>query len=110
MKWSEFPPRIRALEPYAGLFSAFRLKAEGCDVLFGTYPTGTQIAAHNHPTDNWGVITKGEMAIVIDGVERRYRPGEWYHVPAGVAHSAYCHGDTEEVEFWFSVGEGGSAA
>jgi quercetin dioxygenase-like cupin family protein len=104
MKWTEFPPRIRALEPYAGLFEAFRLKAEGCEVLFGTYPAGTRIAPHDHPTDNWGVITKGEMAIVIEGVERRYAPGDWYHVPAGTTHSAYCNGDTEEVEFWFSVG------
>jgi quercetin dioxygenase-like cupin family protein len=104
MKWAEFPPRIRALEPYAGLFEAFRLKAEGCEVLFGTYPAGTRIAPHDHPTDNWGVITKGEMAIVIEGVERRYGPGDWYHVPAGTTHSAFCNGDTEEVEFWFSVG------
>jgi hypothetical protein len=50
------------------------------------------------------------MAIVIHVVDRRYRSVEWYHVPAGVAHSAHCHGDTEEIEFWFSVGEDGSAA
>lgn len=63
MKWSAFPPRIRALEPYGGRFDAFRLTAQGCDVLFGTYPGGTRIERHTHPTDNWGVITKGEMVI-----------------------------------------------
>lgn len=103
MKWNEFPPRIRALEPYAGRFDAFRLRAEGCEVLFGTYPAGTRIEPHTHATDNWGVVTKGEMAIVIDEVERRYGPGDWYHVPAGAEHSAFCDVDSEEVEFWFSV-------
>jgi quercetin dioxygenase-like cupin family protein len=106
MKWSAFPPRIRALEPYIGRFDAFRLRAQDCDVLFGTYPGGTRIERHTHPTDNWGVITKGEMVIAIEGTERRYAPGDWYHVPAEVEHSAYCDTDTEEVEFWFRVSAG----
>ncbi len=41
-------------------------------VLFGTYPGGTRIERHTHPTDNWGVITKGEMVIAMDGAETRY--------------------------------------
>lgn len=105
MKWSAFPPRIQALEPYIGRFDAFRLRAEGCDVLFGTYPGGTRIERHTHPTDNWGVITKGEMVIAMQGTETRYAPGNWYHVPAQVEHSAYCDVDTEEVEFWFHVSD-----
>jgi hypothetical protein len=83
MKWSAFPPRIRTLEPYAGRFDAFRLTAQDCDVLFGTYPGGTRIERHTHPTDNWGVITKGEMVIAMDGAETRYAPGDWYHVTCG---------------------------
>jgi quercetin dioxygenase-like cupin family protein len=102
MKWAQFPDRIRALEPFSQRFDAFRLRAESCDVLFATYPAGTVIEPHNHDTDNWGVITKGEMIIRVDGRETHYRPGEWYHVPAGTVHAARCSLDTEEIEFWFA--------
>ena len=96
-----FPDKIRALEPYSDRFDAFRLAAENCDVLFATYPAGTSIEPHRHDTDNWGVITKGEMFITVDGKETGYRTGDWYHVAAGVEHAARCAEDTEEIEFWF---------
>ena len=101
LKWSAFPERIRALEPFSDRFEAFRLAAENCDVLFATYPAGTSIEPHRHETDNWGVITKGEMIITMLGGEHRFGPGEWYHVPAGCEHTARCSLDTEEIEFWF---------
>lgn len=103
MKWSGFPPRVRELERYQGRFDAFRLPAEGCDVLFATYPAGTRIEPHRHDTDNWGVVTKGRMIISMDGIDRSYGPGDWYHVPARAEHAARCDIDTEEIEFWFSV-------
>lgn len=104
MPSNTFPPRIRSLEPYAGRFDAFRLKASGCDTLFAEYPAGTVIEPHTHATDNHGVITRGEMIITIDGQEQRYRPGDWYHVAAGTIHSARCDVKTEEIEFWFEPG------
>lgn len=103
VKWPSFPPRIGELEPFFCRFSAFRLPARGCDVLFATYPAGSRIEPHTHPTDNWGVITKGEMILTIEGSEARYRPGDWYHVPAEAVHSARCDADTEQIEFWFTT-------
>ena len=35
------PPRIRALPDFDGPFDAFRLAADGAEVLFATYPAGT---------------------------------------------------------------------
>jgi len=96
-----FPDKIRTLGPFSDRFDAFRLPAEGCDVLFATYPAGTAIEPHRHDTDNWGVITKGEMFITVGGKETSYRPGDWYHVAAGVEHSACCPEETEEIELWF---------
>lgn len=102
-KWNAFPPKLRSLERFSERFEAFRLQAQDCDVLFATYPAGTRIEPHAHETDNWGVITKGEMTIVQGGRETAYRPGDWYHVPARAEHSAHCAVDTEEIEFWFRL-------
>ncbi len=103
MKKTQFPKKIRSLEPFSDRFDAFRLPAENCDVLFATYPAGTAIEPHTHETDNWGVITNGEMFITMDGTETAYRSGDWYHVPAGAVHSARCEAETEEIEFWFKA-------
>lgn len=102
MKMTAFPEKIRSLEPFSDRFDAYRLPAKGCDVLFATYPAGTQLSPHTHDTHNWGVITKGEMIITMNGDEGRYGPGDWYHVPAQWEHEARCDVATEEIEFWFS--------
>ena len=96
-----FPAKIRALEPYSERFDAFRLRAEGADVLFAVYPAGTVIEPHDHDTENHGVITKGELILIRGGVEERYGPGEWYHLAAGEEHAARFEVETEEIEFWF---------
>ena len=96
-----FPARIRALPPFDGPFDAYRLAAEDCEVLFASYPAGTSIPAHTHETENYGVITAGELILTMNGEERRYGPGEWYHLEAGQEHSARFDTDTSEIEFWF---------
>jgi len=98
---SYYPDLIRNLPAFAGLFDAYRLVAEGCDVLFATYPAGTEIASHSHETENVGIITQGELELTMDGETRRVGAGEWYHVPAGKTHAARFREDTAEIEFWF---------
>jgi hypothetical protein len=96
-----FPSQIQRLPPFDGPFDAFRLVATGCDVLFASYPAGTSIADHQHPTDNVGVITKGELILTVAGNERRYATGDWYHVAPGQVHAARFEVPTSEIEFWF---------
>lgn len=97
----KYPDRIKQLDPYDGRFDAYRLDAKDCDVLFASYPAGTEIPPHSHDTDNHGVITRGELILTMDGTQQRVPAGEWYHVPANVVHSAYFEEDTDEIEFWF---------
>ena len=96
-----FPKLLRQLPPFEGPFDAFKLEAKNCDVLFASYPKGTVIKAHSHDTENVGVITQGELFLVVDGKETRHGPGDWYHVPAHVMHSARFDVETSEIEFWF---------
>lgn len=104
---SQFPDRIQRLPPYQGAFSARRLAAEGCEVLFASYPAEQRIPAHHHATENVGVVTAGEMFLTLHGVERTYRVGQWYHIPAEAPHAARFGAPTAIIEFWFSAERAG---
>ncbi len=45
------------------------------------------IPPHSHG-EQWGIVVEGEMELTIGGETKRYKPGDTYHVPAGVVHSA----------------------
>lgn len=100
---SHFPVQLRDLPKFDGPFDAFKLSADGCDVLFASYPAETSIPSHTHKTDNIGVITQGELILTINGMEQRIGVGSWYHVPANVAHAAKFNVPTSEIEFWFEA-------
>lgn len=97
-----FPALIEGLPAFEGPFDAHRLTAAGCDVLFASYPAGTTIAPHRHPTENVGVITVGRLTLMMGANTSSYGPGEWYHVPADTEHAASFDSDTAEIEFWFT--------
>lgn len=96
-----FPDLIRQLPDFPGPFDAHRLQADGCEVLFASYPAGTTIDAHTHPTRNVGVITEGELVLIVDGEETRYGVGDWYELKAEIEHAARFDVQTSEIEFWF---------
>jgi len=96
-----FPDLIRSLPAFSGPFDAHELNAENCKVLFASYPAGTKIEAHTHPTENCGVITSGELILTVDNEERRYGPGDWYHLLPEQIHAARFDVATAEIEFWF---------
>ena len=99
----DYPSKIKQLPLYDGRFDAYKLTAEGADVLFASYPAGTRIPPHRHDTDNHGVITRGELILSMNGETTRVGVGQWYHVPAHVEHAARFEVETDEVEFWFTA-------
>ena len=98
-----YPKRIKQLPLYDGRFDAYKLEAKDSDVLFASYPAGTEIPPHVHDTENHGVITKGELILFMNGKTERIGVGQWYHVPPNVEHSARFEVETDEVEFWFKI-------
>lgn len=97
----DFPALITGLPAFSGPFDAHELDAESCKVLFASYPAGTTIDVHTHATENCGVITRGELILTVDGEERRYGPGDWYHLRPDQPHAARFEMSTSEIEFWF---------
>lgn len=95
------PQLLRDLPKFAGPFDAYKLQADGCDVLFASYPAGTVIPSHMHDTENIGIITKGSLRLTMDGEEDIFKVGEWYHVPANTLHAAQFDEESAEIEFWF---------
>ncbi len=98
-----YPEKIKELPLFNGRFDAYKLEAKDSDVLFASYPPGTEIPTHTHDTDNHGVITKGELILTMNGKTEKISVGQWYHVPANVEHAARFEVETDEVEFWFKV-------
>ena len=103
MSKPHFPDLIRQLPEFEGPFDAYRLSAKECAVLFASYPAGTSIDPHTHPTRNVGIITEGELFLTVGGVESRYGPGDWYNIDANEEHSARFDVATSEIEFWFTA-------
>ncbi|NNF15304.1 MAG: cupin domain-containing protein [Gammaproteobacteria bacterium] len=101
MKTAGFPKGITELPDFDGPFDAHKLSGDGCDVLFASYPAGTCIDFHTHSTENYGVITAGELVLLTDKGERRYGTGDWYHLDPHERHAARFEVDTAEIEFWF---------
>ncbi len=97
----KYPDKIKTLPLYDGRFDAYKLEANDGDVLFASYPAGTSIPEHSHETDNYGVITRGELILAMDGEVTRFGVGDWYHVPAGTIHAAEFEQETDEIEIWF---------
>ena len=101
----DYPDRIKTLPLFDGRFDAYRLQADNCDVLFASYPAGTKIPLHSHTTENYGVITKGELILFMHDTHTRFGVGDWYHVPANTEHAATFDSETDEIEFWFEAQE-----
>lgn len=97
----QYPNKIKQLPLFDGRFDAYKLAAEACDVLFASYPAGTSIPPHSHDTDNYGVITRGELILTMNGKTEHFKKGDWYHVPAHSEHSAEFLKNSDEIEFWF---------
>ena len=49
-----------------------------------------------------GLITEGELILVVDGAESRYGPGDWYELLPRTPHAARFETDTSEIELWFA--------
>lgn len=98
-----YPDRIKELPLHDGRFDAYQMEAQQGNVLFASYPAGTSIPPHKHDTDNYGVITRGELILTLYNQVTRYGVGDWYHVPSGQEHAAYFITETDEIKFWFTA-------
>ncbi len=46
------------------------------------------VETHKHDVEQFGVVVKGSLAMVIAGEQRILTPGDTYRIPPGTAHGA----------------------
>jgi quercetin dioxygenase-like cupin family protein len=59
----------------------------------------TLVPEHAHE-GQWGVVLEGEVVFVMGGETRVFRKGDYYHIPAGVPHSAKLAAGTAFIDVW----------
>ena len=67
--------------------------------VFVHFDARTEVAIHSHGPQ-WGAILTGEMALVVDGIERVVRAGDWYDIPAGAMHGGVVEAGTTIIDFF----------
>jgi len=72
--------------PLSGV-QAWISQADDHQVVFFEIAPGQAVPPHSHG-EQWGIVVEGEMELTIGGETRRCGPGDSYHIPAGVEHSA----------------------
>ena len=93
MPTASYPENITSLPladiPLEGVTGWLAQAPDRQVVFFDIEPVGV-IPPHSHG-EQWGIVVEGEMELTIGGETRTYGPGDSYHIPAGVVHSATFH-------------------
>lgn len=71
------------------------------DVYFVSYFVGMIIVEYDYDIENYGVIIKGWLVLIVDGVEIEYGVGDWYYVGWNVCYVVCFEEDMVEIEIWF---------
>ncbi len=56
------------------------------------FAPGARVPVHDHPHEQLGYVLEGELALEIDAVEHRLRPGDAYRIAGGTPHAAWSEG------------------
>ena len=95
-----FPEFIQALpmvdRPIVPLLG-WLLRADEAVAMFYELPEGADLPEHSHGAQ-WGVVLRGRVDFVVDGVAATYGPGDTYSIPAGAPHSAFMHPGTAGID------------
>ena len=64
------------------------LQTEGATMIQFDLDPKIVVETHKHAVEQFGVVVKGSLAMVIAGEQRILTPGDTYRIPPGTAHGA----------------------
>src|SRR2546427_693654 len=79
------PRDLPVIEPSPGVRGRV-VHASHATLIVYDYAPKTIVETHKHDVEQFGVVVKGSLAMVIAGEQRILRPGDTYRVPPGAAH------------------------
>jgi len=74
-------------------------QSEDHQILFMEFSKDVELTEHSHESQ-WGVILKGKIELVIDGVKHTYTRGDCYFIPEGVRHAAKIYAGYADITFF----------
>jgi quercetin dioxygenase-like cupin family protein len=81
------------------------LFGEGAMLNLLEFEPGARVPVHDHPHEQLGYVLEGELALEIDGVEHRLRPGDAYRIAGGTPHAAWADGPCAVLDVFHPVRE-----
>jgi quercetin dioxygenase-like cupin family protein len=81
------PRDLPLIEPYPGVKGRVS-QGEHTTVIVYDYAPRTIVETHRHDVEQFGVVVKGSLAMVIAGEQRILRIGDSFRIPAKTAHGA----------------------
>ena len=84
--------------PFKGV-KGWLLQGIDKQVVFFDIEPNASIPEHSHG-EQWGVVIEGEIELMVNGVEKVYRKGDYYHIPAGALHSATFRTLSKAIDFF----------
>ena len=94
------PRDLPKVEPIAGMTMRV-LTAEHATMAITDLEPKTIVETHKHEVEQFGVVVRGSLAMVIAGEQRILTPGDTYRVPPGTAHGARVFEEpTQVIDVW----------
>ncbi len=73
------------------------LQSDQVVAMFYELPEGADLPEHTHGAQ-WGVVLRGRVDFVVDGIVVTCHQGDTYSIPAGAPHSAFMHAGTAGID------------
>jgi quercetin dioxygenase-like cupin family protein len=99
MKYPEIISKLpKVWVPIEGA-NGFLMQGEKTQLVFFEFNEDTDLPKHSHDAQ-WGIVVEGEIKLTIKGVERLYRKGDSYFIPAGAEHSGIIKAGFKAIDFF----------
>src|SRR5256886_17459985 len=90
------PRDLPVIEPSTGVRGRV-VHASHATMVVYDYAPKTIVETHKHDVEQFGVVVKGSLAMVIAGEQRILTPGDSFRVPPNTAHGARVFEEAAQV-------------
>lgn len=88
-------------KPVNELLTREAIHGESGTIGFFTYKKGAVVPTHQHPNEQYSIITQGAVSVLIDGKEIIVKAGEGIIIPPNIAHQFTALEDsTLDIDFF----------